>query len=429
MATLIRMPEVAAGATEIVLSKWQVGVGSSVKMGDILAEMETEKAIVDYAAEIDGVVHKILVADGSSVEVGSPILILLSPGEDGSAGDALLGGSAATSAPIAAPLGVPASPVVFEAPVPAPAVAAPTPVVSQQDDLRKLVSPIVRKIARERGVEISQLVGTGPQGRVVRRDLEKALASGETATAAAATSVSYSSSSELAKQDYSSSYVTVPHTKMRQAIARRLTESKTTVPHFYLTADCKVDALLELRKSINETSSIKISVNDIVVKAVGSALMDVPESNVVWNAEAMYKYESADISIAVTTEGGLFTPVIRGVEKRSLSNLSLEISELASRARAGKLRQEDLEGGSFAVSNLGMFGTQEFSAILNPPQSGILAVGAASPRAIVEDGQVVVANIMTVTLSADHRAVDGALAAQWLSAFVKRIENPLSMLI
>ena len=432
MATLIRMPEVAAGATEIVLSKWQVGVGSSVKMGDILAEMETEKAIVDYAAEIDGVVHKILVADGSSVEVGSPILILLSPGEDGSAGDALLGGSAATAAPvaeqIAAPVGVPESPMVFEAPAVAPAVAAATPVVSQQDDLRKFVSPIVRKIARERGVEISQLVGTGPQGRVVRRDLEKVLASGA-ATVADTTGVSYSASSELAKQDYSSGYVTVPHTNMRRAIARRLTESKTTVPHFYLTADCKVDALLELRKSINETSSIKISVNDIVVKAVGSALMDVPESNVVWNAEAMHKYESADISIAVTTEGGLFTPVIRGVEKRSLSNLSLEISELASRARAGKLRQEDLEGGSFAVSNLGMFGTQEFSAILNPPQSGILAVGAASPRAIVEDGQVVVANIMTVTLSADHRAVDGALAAQWLSAFVKRIENPLSMLI
>ena len=432
MATLIRMPEVAAGATEIVLSKWQVGVGSSVKMGDILAEMETEKAIVDYAAEIDGVVHKILVADGSSVEVGSPILILLSPGEDGSAGDALLGGAAATAAPvaeqIAPPVGVPASPMVFEAPAVAPAVAAATPVVSQQDDLRKFVSPIVRKIARERGVEISQLVGTGPQGRVVRRDLEKVLAGGA-ATVADTTGVSYSSSSELAKQDYSSGYVTVPHTNMRRAIARRLTESKTTVPHFYLTADCNVDALLELRKSINETSSIKISVNDIVVKAVGSALMDVPESNVVWNAEAMHKYESADISIAVTTEGGLFTPVIRGVEKRSLSNLSLEISELASRARAGKLRQEDLEGGSFAVSNLGMFGTQEFSAILNPPQSGILAVGAASPRAIVEDGQVVVANIMTVTLSADHRAVDGALAAQWLSAFVKRIENPLSMLI
>lgn len=433
MATLIRMPEVAAGATEIVLSKWQVQVGSSVKMGDILAEMETEKAVVDYAAETDGIVYKILVADGSSVEVGSPILILLAPGEDGSAGDALLGGAAAVAAPVAAPIVTPvaatASPVVFEAPAAAATVAAAAmaPVISQQDGLRKLVSPIVRKIARERGVEISQLAGTGPEGRVVRRDLEKFLSSGAAATATAG--VAFSSSSELAKQDYSSGYVTVPHTGMRRAIARRLTESKTTVPHFYLTADCKVDALLELRKSINETSPIKISVNDIVVKAVGSALMDVPESNVVWSPEAMQRYESADISIAVTTEGGLFTPVIRGVEKRTLSNLSMEISELASRARAGKLRQEDLEGGSFAVSNLGMFGTKEFSAILNPPQSGILAVGAASPRAIVEDGQVVVANIMTVTLSADHRAVDGALAAQWLSAFVKRIENPLSMLI
>ena len=433
MATLIRMPEVAAGATEIVLSKWQVGVGSAVKAGDILAEMETEKAIVDYAAEIDGVVHKILVADGSSVEVGSPIMVLLSPGEDGSAGDALLGGTAATATPIAdqiaTPVGLPASPVVIAAPTAQSPVPPLSPVVSQQDALRKFASPIVRKIARESGVEISQIVGTGPQGRVVRRDLEKVLAGGATENVATSAAVSYSSSSELAKQDYSSSYVTVPHTNMRRAIARRLTESKTTVPHFYLTADCKVDALLELRKTINETSSIKISVNDIVVKAVGSALMDVPESNVVWNAEAMYKYESADISIAVTTEGGLFTPVIRGVEKRSLSNLSMEISDLASRARAGKLRQEDLEGGSFAVSNLGMFGTQEFSAIINPPQSGILAVGAASPRAIVEDGQVVVANIMTVTLSADHRAVDGALAAQWLAAFVKRIENPLSMLI
>jgi pyruvate dehydrogenase E2 component (dihydrolipoamide acetyltransferase) len=216
---------------------------------------------------------------------------------------------------------------------------------------------------------------------------------------------------------------------MRRAIARRLTESKSTVPHFYVTADCKVDSLLELRKRINESSPVKISVNDIVVKAVASALMDVPEANVIFTPEAMHKFESADIAVAVATDGGLLTPVIRGVEKRQLSNLSLEISELAGRARAGKLRQEELEGGSFAVSNLGMFGTKEFAAILNPPQSGILAVGAASPRAIVEDGQVVVANIMTVTLSADHRAVDGAVAAQWLSAFVKRIENPLSMLV
>ena len=409
MATLIRMPEVAAGATEIVLSKWNVAVGASVKIGDVVAEMETEKAVVDYASDAEGTVYKILVADGASVEVGSPIMILLGAGEDGSAGDALLGGSA-----------------------PAEPVAAPG-----NDSGRKFVSPIVRKLSAERGVDLNQIAGTGPDGRVVRRDLEHYLASGGAGSTAVAPAASAPTASEpavapgsaIAKQEYSSSYVTVPHSGMRRAIARRLTESKTTVPHFYVTADCKVDSLLELRKRINESSPVKISVNDIVVKAVASALMDVPEANVIFTPEAMHKFESADIAVAVATDGGLLTPVIRGVEKRQLSNLSMEISELAARARAGKLRQEELEGGSFAVSNLGMYGTREFAAILNPPQSGILAVGAAAPRAIVEDGEVVVANVMTVTLSADHRAVDGAVAAQWLAAFVKRIENPLSMLV
>ncbi len=425
MATLITMPEVAAGATEIVLSKWHVAVGASVKVGDIIADIETEKAVVDFACDTEGTVYKILAADGDSVEVGSPIMIVLGAGEDGSAGDALLGdfASVAPADSAAETATAVVEPVVEPAVTPQNAAATPT----ATDDSRQFVSPIVRKMARERGVELSRVPGTGPLGRVVRRDLESFLASGAGATATA--SASFSSSSELATQEYSSSYSTVPHTGMRRAIARRLTESKSTVPHFYVTADCRVDALLELRASINESSPVKISVNDIVVKAVASALMDVPDSNVVWNAEAMHKYESADIAIAVTTEGGLLTPVVRGVEKRSLSNLSAEILELATRARAGKLRQEELEGGSFAVSNLGMFGTKEFTAILNPPQSGILAVGAASPRVIVEEGEMVIANVMTVTLSADHRAVDGALAAQWLSAFVKRIENPLSMLV
>lgn len=445
MATLIRMPEVAAGATEIVLSKWQVAVGASVKVGDVIAEMETEKAVVDYESDAEGTVYKVLVADGASVEVGAPIMILMGEGEDGSAGDALLGGAAApvaevapvapvASEPAAAPL---VSPVIAAA----PAAPAANPAATT-DGGRKFVSPIVRKLGAERGVDFNQISGTGPDGRVVRRDLEAYLANGApvaaTATAPVATTEAASSTpaaaasapgSAIAKQEYSSSYVTVPHTGMRRAIARRLTESKSTVPHFYVTADCKVDSLLELRKRINESSPVKISVNDIVVKAVASALMDVPEANVIFTPEAMHKFESADIAVAVATDGGLLTPVIRGVEKRQLSNLSMEIAELAGRARAGKLRQEELEGGSFAVSNLGMFGTKEFAAILNPPQSGILAVGAASPRAIVEDGQVVVANIMTVTLSADHRAVDGAVAAQWLAAFVKRIENPLSMLV
>ena len=421
MATLIRMPEVAAGATEIVLSKWNVAVGASVNIGDVVAEMETEKAVVDYASDAEGTVYKILVADGASVEVGSPIMILLGAGEDGSAGDALLGGSAPAE-PVAAPIAVPIA-------VPTAAPATPGG--------RKFVSPIVRKLSAERGVDLNQIAGTGPDGRVVRRDLEHYLATGGAGSTAVAPAASAPTASEpavapgsaIAKQEYSSSYVTVPHSGMRRAIARRLTESKTTVPHFYVTADCKVDSLLELRKRINESSPVKISVNDIVVKSVASALMDVPEANVIFTPEAMHKFESADIAVAVATDGGLLTPVIRGVEKRQLSNLSMEISELAARARAGKLRQEELEGGSFAVSNLGMYGTKEFAAILNPPQSGILAVGAAAPRAIVEDGEVVVANVMTVTLSADHRAVDGAVAAQWLAAFVKRIENPLSMLV
>lgn len=461
MAALIRMPEVAAGATEIVLSKWLVAVGATVQVGENIAEMETEKAVVDYASEVAGKVYKILVAEGAPVEVGSPIAILLAEGESEAAGDALLGGSPAGAAPGAttASATAAATPIVEAAPAavaPAEAIAvvAVTPaaapaaaIASAPIEGRKFASPIVRKLARERGIDIAQIAGTGPEGRVVRRDLEAfvpptAVSASATipaqplAAAPAAspssqpqTAAANSTTTQLAKQEYSSSYVTVPHSGMRRAIARRLTESKSTVPHFYVTADCKVDALLALRKNINESSTVKISVNDFVVKAVATALMDVPESNVVWNPDAMLKYESADIAVAVTTDTGLLTPVVRGVEKRSLSNLSMEIAELASRARAGKLRQEELEGGSFAVSNLGMFGTKEFTAILNPPQSGILAVGAAAPRAIVENGAVVVANIMTVTLSADHRAVDGALAAQWLAAFVKRIENPLSMLV
>ena len=436
MATLIRMPEVAAGAEEIVLSKWLVAVGDSVKTGDLIAEMETEKAVVDYATEANGKVHRILVADGASVEVGSPIMILLADGEDGSAGDALLGDSPAVdAAPIATPVVV--SPVVSE--ISSPVVASPvvaSPVVeapATSAEGRAFASPIVRKLAREKGVAIENVVGTGPNGRKVRRDIENYLATaGSTSAASTAPAAAASATapgSALAQQEHSSGFTTTPHSGMRKAIARRLTESKSTVPHFYLTADCKVDELLELRKRINASSSVKISVNDLVVRAVALALTDVPAANVVWTPDAMRRYESVDVSVAVSTDGGLLTPIVRGAEKRSLTNLSLEIADLAARSRAGKLRQEELEGGSFAVTNLGMFGTKQFSAILNPPQSGILAVGAASPQPVVIDGQLAIATVMTVTLSADHRAIDGALAAEWLAAFVKRIENPLSMLI
>ena len=469
MATQIKLPEVAAGATHAVISSWQVAVGDQVVVGQQLAEIETDKAAVELLAETAGTILELLCKPGDEIEVGSVIAMIGESGESAAApadqtpsdeSPAAETSAPATPAPVAEAAASTASPVAspvtspVASPVAAPVAtnAAATPVVAPaeatQASGRQRVSPIARKLAKDAGVDVSQITGTGPSGRVVRRDVEASVANGAVAAqpvaapavaspvvAAPAAApeapapVSTSASKEIASQEYSSTYSTIPHTSMRKAIARRLTESKSTVPHFYLNADCAVDELLALRKKINESSQVKISVNDMVVRAVAAAFEDVPDANVVWGPDAMIKYESVDISIAVSTEGGLLTPVIRGVEKRSLSNIARTITDLAERSRAGKLRQEELNGGSFAVTNLGMFGTSSFSAILNPPQSGILAVGAASPKAVVVDGEITIVTIMSVTLSADHRAVDGALAAQWLAAFKARIENPLTMLI
>ena len=442
MATQIKLPEVAAGATHAVISSWQVAVGDQVVVGQQLAEIETDKAVVELLAETAGTILELIGKPGDEMEVGSTIAMVGEAGETATAPEPVTPVAEAPAPPAAAPV---SSPVV--SPVANP-VASPvsepvaTPAEPVQASGRQGVSPIARKLAKDAGVDVSQITGTGPSGRVVRRDVEASVANGTAAAhpaspaaaspvaaPQAAAPVSTSASKELASQEYSSTYSTVPHTSMRKAIARRLTESKSTVPHFYLNADCKVDELLALRKKINESSQVKISVNDMVVRAVAAAFEDVPEANVVWGPDAMIKYESVDISIAVSTDGGLLTPVLRGVEKRSLSNIARTITDLAERSRAGKLRQEELNGGSFAVTNLGMYGTSSFSAILNPPQSGILAVGAAGPKAVVVDGEITIATIMSVTLSADHRAVDGALAAQWLAAFKARIENPLTMLI
>ena len=442
MATQIKLPEVAAGATHAVISSWQVAVGDQVVVGQQLAEIETDKAVVELLAETAGTILELIGKPGDEMEVGSTIAMVGEAGESAAAPEPVTPVAEAPAPSAAAPF---ASPVV--SPVASP-VASPvsepvaTPAEPVQVSGRQRVSPIARKLAKDAGVDVSQITGTGPSGRVVRRDVEASVANGTAAAQPAApvaaspvaapqaaAPVSTSASKELASQECSSTYSTVPHTSMRKAIARRLTESKSTVPHFYLNADCKVDELLALRKKINESSQVKISVNDMVVRAVAAAFEDVPEANVVWGPDAMIKYESVDISIAVSTDGGLLTPVIRGVEKRSLSNIARTITDLAERSRAGKLRQEELNGGSFAVTNLGMYGTSSFSAILNPPQSGILAVGAAGPKAVVVDGEITIATIMSVTLSADHRAVDGALAAQWLAAFKARIENPLTMLI
>jgi pyruvate dehydrogenase E2 component (dihydrolipoamide acetyltransferase) len=424
MATQIKLPEVAAGATHAVISSWLVNVGDTIVVGQQLAEIETDKAVVELLAEEAGTVLQLIGKPGDEMEVGSTIAVVGAPGEsaDLPAAEPEAPAAEVPAAPVAAPIATPVA-----TPPAAPVAEAPAPAAASG---RQSVSPIARKLAKDSNLDLSQITGTGPGGRIVKRDVLATAAAGiPAAPAAPAAPVPTSSSKELASQEYSSTYSTVPHTSMRKAIARRLTESKSTVPHFYLNADCQVDELLALRKKINESSPVKISVNDMVVRAVAAAFMDVPEANVVWTPDAMIKYESVDVSIAVSTDGGLLTPVLRGVEKRSLSNIATTIVDLAERSRAGKLRQEELEGGSFAITNLGMFGTTSFAAIINPPQSGILAVGAASQRPIVVDGELTIANVMSVTLSADHRAVDGALAAKWLAAFKVRIENPLTMLI
>jgi pyruvate dehydrogenase E2 component (dihydrolipoamide acetyltransferase) len=431
MTIVIRMPEVLAGATEGAISRWAVAEGDVVNVGDVLAEIETDKASVEYHAEDAGTVARLLAAEGAVVDVGEPIAIFAADGDTESdiaaaIADAGAGGDSASAGATTATL--------EDAPV---AASVATESAEQNSDAetsttapragdRIWASPIVRKLAKEQGIDLIGVIGSGPLGRIVRRDLDLLVASGVTVTAPARAA---SGSAPLASAAANASYTEIPHSSMRRAIARRLTESKSMVPHFYLKADCVVDKLLQARTDVNEALGIKTSVNDWVVKAVAHALMAVPAANVVWSDKSMRQFSQADISVAVATEGGLYTPVLRGVERMAIPEINERIRDLADRARQGTIKQDDIEGGSFAVTNLGMFGTEEFSAILNPPQSGILAVGAAREKAVVVDGELAVATVMTVTLSADHRAVDGALAAQWMVAFKRAIEHPLSLLL
>ncbi len=419
MAIVIRMPEVLAGATEGVISHWAVKEGDEVAVGDVLAEIETDKAAVEYQAEDAGTVARLVQAAGKMVEVGEPIAVFAAAGDTDAdvekaladAGGAVAEEEPAAEAPVSEAPAAPAEPAAAVVAEPAPARAAGE---------RVFASPIVRKLAREAGIDLALVPGSGPNGRIVRKDYDAFVASGGAAKAAPAAAAAPQSAS---------GFTEIPHSSMRKAIARRLTESKSTVPHFYLKADCVVDKLLEARAQVNEGLGIKTSVNDWVVKAVAHALIKVPGSNVIWTDKAMRQFDHADISVAVATEGGLYTPVIRGVDQLSIPEINTQIRAMAEKARGGTIKQEEIEGGSFAVTNLGMFGTEEFSAILNPPQSGILAVGAAREKAIALDGALQVAQVMTVTLSADHRAVDGALAAEWMVAFKNAIENPLSLLV
>jgi pyruvate dehydrogenase E2 component (dihydrolipoamide acetyltransferase) len=416
MAQIVRMPAVMANATDAVLSEWLAAPGAKIAIGDPLAEIETDKAVVEYAAEIEGTIGRYLVEPGTRVVVGDPILIMLEDGEDASTisdadVDAATDSSAGDPAP-AATAPQPSGPSQGT-----PASPAPEPMLAGSGRDRLFATPIARRIAAQRGIDLSSLTGTGPNGRIVRRDVE-------------AYDVDSAAKSGGAGSATSASYTDVPLTGMRRAIAQRLTESKATVPHFYVTARIRVDRLLALRLEANQNSPRKLSINDFVVKAVASALVEVPTANAIWNGDSIRRFEGVDVAVAVAIPDGLLTPVVRRVESLGLVALSTQIAELAATARSGRIQQHLLEGGSFTVSSLGMHGVQEFAAIINPPQAGILAVGVTQRQPIVgEDGELSVGTMMTVTLSADHRVIDGAVAAEWMAALVTKLENPISLLL
>ena len=402
MAEVMRMPGVLADATEAVLSRWIVAEGANFKSGDPLAEVETEKAVVEIPAERDGVMGKHLIGEGKTAKVGEPILVILESGEGAEAITKALAGQ-----PVAAVETKAAATV-------ATVITTPTKTV---DTDRLFISPIARKIAKDAGLDFAKIKGTGPEGRIVRRDVESAISTHGVIRTAAPVALT------------PGEVKSIPHSGMRKAIARRLTESKSTVPHFYLSAPLLADEFLNLRKKINEWATTKVSVTDLLLKTVAAAFQDVPNANVIWTNEAMLLHSDVDIAVAVATDNGLITPVVRGVNKLTLTQLSQASLDLIERARAGKLKQTEIEGGTFSITNLGMYGTDSFSAILNPPQSMILAVGAAKPKPVVIDNEIKIANVINFTLSVDHRAVDGALAAEWLQAFSKRFENPMWLVV
>ncbi|MDP5226722.1 MULTISPECIES: dihydrolipoamide acetyltransferase family protein [Arthrobacter] len=422
MATLITMPAIVADSTDAVLSLWLRKPGDTVSAGDALAEIETEKASVEMEAEASGILRRLLVEEGSTVAVGAPI--------------AILGGAEETEAELLAVLGEAAAPAA-EPTTAAPAAPAPvtTAPLTAVDEPRVFASPLARRLAREHGLSVDALQGSGPGGRIVRSDVLAAASAAPAPVTTAPAPVTVAEAPAPAAAP--SSAITelpegaerVPLSRMRATIARRLSESKSTVPHFYLSRDVTMDALLALRRQINEAASRKVTVNDLVVRAVALALQDVPEANVSWGGDHVVRYRASDVSVAVAIDGGLVTPVLRGAESLSIEALSATLADNAERARDGKLAPAELSGGSFTVSNLGMFGVREFAAIINPPQAGILAVGSAEQRAVVVDGGLTVATRMTVTLSADHRCVDGAVGARFLAAFAQRVENPLSILL
>lgn len=437
MATIITMPAVVADATEAALQDWLVKIGDTIAAGQPIAEIETEKATVELQAEFPGTVGRLLIHPGTSVGVGEPIAVLVEAGEDEASIDKQIASAGGASHSLAEHP-VPEDP---EAPTTRRDTRPAAPDASQEQsshaqgrDSRVFGSPLARKLAKQLGIDLSALAGSGPNGRILRADVEAA----RPQQAATPESTRRPGEPVVPTPPVSQQVPGVqnfhdePLSGMRKAIARRLTESKRTVPHFYVSIDVEMDALLALRKQINQDSlpaGQKATVNDLVLKALGGALVDVPAANASWQGDAIRRYSTVDVSVAIATTDGLLTPVVRGLENLSLNSLGRIMGDYKERAAVGRIRQQELDGGSFSLTNLGMYGTREFSAILNPPQAGILAVGAAEQRPVVREGQLAVATVMSCTLSADHRVIDGAVAAQMLAAFKRRVESPLSILL
>ncbi|CUH81653.1 Dihydrolipoyllysine-residue acetyltransferase component of pyruvate dehydrogenase complex [Tritonibacter multivorans] len=429
----VLMPALSPTMEEGTLAKWLVKEGDTVSSGDLIAEIETDKATMEFEAVDEGVVGKIVVPEGSEgVKVNSLIAVLL---EDGESADDIATG--ATAAPAAA--AAEAAPAAVEAAASAPA-AAPAPAApAAADGSRIFASPLARRIAAQKGLDLSAIKGSGPKGRIIKVDVENATAAPKEApkaaapaSAAAAAAPAGPSADMVAKMYEGRDYEEVTLDGMRKTIAARLTEAKQTIPHFYLRRDIKLDALLKFRSQLNkqlEPRGVKLSVNDFIIKAVALALQAVPDANAVWAGDRVLKMKSSDVAVAVAIEGGLFTPVLQDSDLKSLSALSAEMKDLAKRARDRKLAPHEYQGGSFAISNLGMFGIDNFDAIVNPPHAGILAVGSGVKKPVVgEDGELTVATVMSVTMSVDHRVIDGALGADLLKAIVENLENPMVML-
>ena len=445
MPVNILMPALSPTMEKGNLAKWLKKEGDAVKAGDVIAEIETDKATMEYESIDDGVLAKIVVPEGSQdVPVNQLIAVLAQEGEDPKAAAAAAGKGAP---PAAAPAPTPVAPAAKSEPATRPAAAPSAPAAAPVQDAphgtqhganRIFSSPLARRLAKTAGIELNRIRGSGPHGRIIARDVEAARSGQGLAPAAAASfALPVPSDDKIRALFEPGSYDVVPHDNIRKVIARRLVEAKLTIPHFYLTLDCNIGKLLAAREEINAAAPkdkdgkpvYKLSVNDFVIKALALALQRIPDANVTWTESGMLKHHRSDIGVAVSIPGGLITPVVRQAEAKSLSTISNEMRDFAARARARKLKPEEYQGGSSAVSNLGMYGIKDFAAVINPPQATILAVGVGEERAIVRGGKIEVAWMMSVTLSSDHRAVDGALGAELLGAFKALIENPVTMVV